>query len=802
MTRLALVLFLPFLVLGEIAFGQTHEVVKSIAALRAEETPRINGVLDEDCWQKAEKSGGFVQAEPHDGEPASESTYVQVCYDDEAVYVAITCMESEPDRIIKILTRRDRYSESDHVNLGIDSYHDHQTGYVFKTYVSGTQVDMHYFNDIAADDSWDGVWESGVKIGEDRWTVEYKIPFSCLRFPKKEAYTWGFYVSRYLTHNKETCRWIRIPSNQSGFVSKFGHLTGIENIDPPKHLEILPYTVSSGRTEPKSLGNPDGREFSGNVGVDLKYTLTSNLILDATINPDFGQIELDQIVLNLTNYETFFPEKRPFFLEGNKIFEPNNNDLFQLFYSRRIGKDPGCDGSAQYYFRRPTLTTILGALKLTGKTKKGTTIGFLNAVTQREKADFWHFDGYRTKGTIEPEANYNVIRLSQDVFRNSVIGIMTTAANQKGTLPSYAGGLDWNLRLWKESYDFVGQILGSRNGGKQSGFGYLTVLEKQGGEHWRGSICWFSLDRKIDTNRLGYMRRNDLEGGSIWAQYKTQKEFWIVRNSWNNFNLSYDSNLNGDRLDWGFNFNNSVELTNGWNVGGGFYSDLGETYADREVPSQILKIPVGRSGWIWANTDERKKICGGINFDMGNYWDGLSRSIDLWITMKPRSNFEVTLEPNWSHIWKVSRFVGYAQDSADLSWLYIFGEQEVSRAGLNIRETYTFNKNLSLQAYTQFFFVKGEYTDLKRFAPVDHFSPLGNIVNLSQFLGDFNRREFASNLILRWEYRPGSILYLVWTQGRYNYDPGGFDLRKDFSHLFNTISDNIFLVKANYWWNL
>jgi hypothetical protein len=801
-TGLALAFFLLFSILGKVTFGETEDSVKTINALRVEKAPKIDGVLDEDCWKRAEKSGGFVQAEPHDGEPATESTYVQACYDNEALYAAVTCMENEPERIIKILTRRDRFSESDCVNLGIDSYHDHQTGYMFKTYASGTQCDLYYFNDNSDDPSWDAVWESAVKIEKDCWTVEYKIPFSCLRFPKNENPTWGFYVSRFLSHNNETCRWVRIPSNQSGFVSKWGHLNGIENIDPPIHLEILPYAVSSEKTERERLGNPDGREFFGNVGVDLKYGLTSNLTLDATINPDFGQVEIDEIILNLSNYETFYPEKRPFFLEGNKIFEANNNDLCQLFYSRRIGKDPGEADSAEYYFHRPTATTILAAAKITGKTKKGTTIGFLNAVTDREEADFWHSSEFRTKKVIEPEANYNVIRLSQDIFKNSVIGVMSTAVNQKGRTPSYAGGLDWNLRFWKENYDFLGQILGSRNGGKERGFGYLTGLEKQGGEHWRGSVSWFYLDKKINTNRLGYTKRNDLQGGSVWIQYKTQKEFWIIRNSWNNFNLSYDCNLNNDVLDEGFNFNNSVELTNGWNVGGGFYSDLGETYTDWEVPSRLLKIPVGRSGWININTDERKKVFGGINCEIGNSWDGLSRTIVPWVTIQPRSNFELTLEPDWNHMWGISRLVGYAQDASDSSSLYIFGKQEVHRAGLDLRGIYTFTKNLTLQAYAQFFFAKGEYTNRNRFTPPDHFSPLGDIINFSQFRGDFHRREFASNLILRWEYRPGSILYLVWTQGRYYYDAGDFSLRKDFSHLFSTVPDNIFLIKVNYWWNL
>ncbi|HVP35867.1 MAG TPA: DUF5916 domain-containing protein [Terriglobales bacterium] len=801
-------LFLTFLFLISVSTNllanqAEEDSVKNITAFRINGGVKIDGVLDEDCWSKAEKSGGFVQSDPHDGEPATESTYVQVCYDNQALYVGVICMENEPEKIIKVLTRRDRFSSSDAVNVGIDSYHDHKTGYMFKAYSSGTQCDMYYYSDGNEDDSWDAVWESAVKIGKDRWTVEYKIPFSCLRFSKSDSYTWGFYVSRNLMHNQECDRWVRIPSNQAGYVSRWGHLTGIKDIDPPMHLEVLPYVVSTEKTEPERLGNPDGRELFGNVGVDIKYGLTPNLTLDATVNPDFGQVEIDEIVLNLSNYETFYPEKRPFFLEGSKIFEPIQTDLCQLFYSRRIGKDPGYSDSAEYYFSRPTSTTILAAAKITGKTKGGTTIGFLNAVTDREKADFWHINGFRTQRVIEPEANYNVIRLSQDIFNNSSIGIMSTAVNQKGKIPSYAGGLDWNLRFLKQNYSFVGQTYSSSNGENERGLGYLTALGKDGGKHWRGNIVWFYLDKKINTNSLGYMKRNDLQGGSTWIQYKTQKEAWIIRNSWNNFNLSYDANLNHDRLDWGFNFNSTVELKNGWTVEGGFYSDLGVTYTDWEIPPQIMKIPVGKSGWFDLNTDERKKISGGINLNVGNYWDGYQSAVNLWVTLKPRSNLEVTLEPNWLRMLDVSRFVGFAQDVADSSSsFYVFGKQAVDQTGLDLRGIYTFSRDLTVQLYTQFFFANNEYSNLERFFPVDRFSPLGDIFNFQQFRSDFHRREFASNLIVRWEYRPGSTIYLVWTQGRYNYETGEFNLRKDFSKLFNTNSDNIFLIKMNYWFNL
>jgi hypothetical protein len=784
-----------------LAEGKPEEEVKSINALKVEKAIKVDGLLDEECWQKAEKSGGFIQGDPHDGEPATESTYVQVCYDNAALYVAVTCMENEPEKIIKRLTRRDRFSEGDVVNLGIDSYHDHQTGYMFKTYTSGTQADLSYYNDILSDDKWDGVWESDVKIDKDRWIVEYRIPFSCLRFPKKEEHTWGFYVSRLIPHNSnEICRWVRVPSNQPGFISKFGHLKGIKGIEPPRHLEILPYAVSTEKTEAKRLGNTDGKEFSGNVGVDIKYGITSNLTLDATINPDFGQVEIDQIILNLSNYETFYPEKRPFFLEGSNIF---STPYFEFFYSRRIGKDPGYSDSAEYYFHRPTSTTILGAVKVTGKTKKGTTIGFLNAVTQREKADFWNFAGYRSNQTIEPEANYNAIRLSQDILKNSVIGIMTTAVNQKGVTPSYAGGLDWTIRFLKENYSFIGQIMGSRNGknSNEKGLAGKAGLYKDGGTHWTGGISGTYLDSTVDFNRLGFLRNNNTKGGDFWVAYKNQKQHWKIKSLSLNSNLGYSWSLNNKIISRYLNINTNFGLTNNWYLYGGYYGNLGWTYDVREVPQELYKTPAGYDWWLGFTTDQRKNISGEVIYEW-QQGSGSGKSLNLSVVFKPKSNLDFSLGPFWAHYLGTKRFAGYGQDASDSSWHYIFEEQEYKNAGLSFRTTYTFTKNLTVQLYSQLFFATGEYTNPKRFSPPDQFSPLDDIDNLSLFRGDFNMKEFASNLIMRWEYRPGSTIYLVWTQGRHNYDPGDLNLRKDVTKLFDTISDNVFLIKANYWWNL
>ena len=306
-----------FLIHNDLFAQKTDEdTVKNITAVRINGGAKIDGILDEDFWQKAPRSGEFTQYQPDEGKPASESTFVRVAYDDEALYVGMEMYDSEPDKIISRLTRRDREVQADLINVIVDSHHDHQTAYGFTVYSSGTQKDGYRFDDTNFDDSWDAVWESAAKKTNWGWTAELRIPFQCLRFACEENPTWGIYFSRQISRKNELDRWVYIPEKTNGFVSYFGHLKGLENITAPKRLEILPYAVSYEQTEAKTLGNPNGRDFFGNSGFDLKYGITSNITLNATVNPDFGQVEQDQTILNLSTFETEYPEKRPFFLEG------------------------------------------------------------------------------------------------------------------------------------------------------------------------------------------------------------------------------------------------------------------------------------------------------------------------------------------------------------------------------------------------------------------------------------------------------------------------------------------------------
>jgi hypothetical protein len=798
-------IFLFFLLLSHsdlFAQKTDGDTVKSITAVRINGGAKIDGILDEDFWQKASRSGDFTQYQPDEGKPATESTFVRVAYDDEALYVGMEMYDSEPEKIIDRLTRRDRAVQADLINVIVDSHHDHQTAYAFTVYVSGTQKDSYYYNDNSSDDSWDAVWESAAKRTNLGWTAELKIPFHCLRFACQENPIWGIYFSRQISRKNELDRWVYIPQKTSGFVSFFGHLKGLTGLTPPKRLEILPYAVSFEKTEAKSLGNSDGRDFFGNSGFDLKYGITSNITLDATVNPDFGQVEADQTVLNLSTFETFYQEKRPFFLEGFKIFETP----FQLFYSRRIGRPPSIEPeSVAYYIDKPASTTILGAGKITGKTRNGTSIGILEAVTQREKAEFLHLDGYRKTEVIEPEANYFVARFMQDIWKNSCLGIMATAVNQKSFDPAYTGGVDWTLRFHQGDYLCSGQMIGSRTALSNDGRGGAVGIEKEGGEHILGSLQIVYLNQKLDLNRLGYLQRADCKELSAWLQYKTTKKWWIVRKTWNNLNLDITDNLSGVRLTRGGNFNNSIELTNFWNLGGGTWLDFDTQYDDRETrggpPSPI---PIGQSWWFWLNTDSRKWWQLNPNIEGGDTRDGHYNYYGLWLSIQPKSNIEFSGGPGFTRSDGVSRWITYLTDENGKRTDDIFGEQHVRRFDMTIRGTWTFSKNLTLQIYAQPFMAAVDYRNFKKLIPPDRFEYVDTTVfKESDYQPDFNWKSFNSNVVLRWEYRPGSTLFLVWTQSREGYNTmGDFRFRRDWDNLFDTIPGNTFLIKLNYWWSI
>ncbi|HVP58790.1 MAG TPA: DUF5916 domain-containing protein [bacterium] len=771
--------------------------VKSIIAVRTNNHPRIDGLLSDAAWQRAPLVGGFITYSPEDGKAPSESTAFQVAYDDQALYVAMRMYDSQPDKIASRITRRDREQEADEAYVVIDSYHDHQTAYRFMVYASGTQRDVYYYNDTSSDASWDAVWESATAITKDGWTAEFRIPFDCLRFASGEKPVWGIAAGRYLSRKQEASRWPYIPESSGGFVSGLAHLQGLQNLRPPRQLELLPYGVSYRETKPEHPGGADQEDLVGNAGLDLRYGITPNITLTGTFNPDFGQVEADETVLNLSAFETFYPEKRPFFLEGSDIF----GTRFNLFYSRRIGRAPSLRvPDAAYFTDMPTATTILGAAKVTGKTQGGTTIGILEAATQRERAKYADSQGASHQAVVEPEANYFVGRLKRDVLRNSYVGLMATAANQKTLNPAYTGGADWILRFHNGDFATYGQVLGSSTAPDQRGWGGFGRLAKEGGQNFRAYIETQYLDPKVDLNRIGFLTRNSLEEYTAWAQYRTTKKWWIVQRSWNGIYADRTEDLDGLMQNYGCDLESDIQLTNFWTADVGGWVDFGKTYFDWETRGgPPVPIPLGQSWRVGFITDQRKwwtlnPLAGG-----GDSWDGHFNSYDIEISLKPKSNVELSLEPSFRTERHISRWLKAIIDTSG-NRQDIFGEQYNRRLQMTLRGTFTFSRDLTLQVYAQPFIAAVDYRRFKRLLPSETYEYVDKTVyDEAVERPDFNWKSFNSNVVLRWEYRPGSTLYLVWTQAREAHDTyGTLKLDRDLGGVFDAAAGNTFLVKANY----
>ncbi|MEZ5359328.1 MAG: DUF5916 domain-containing protein [Candidatus Zixiibacteriota bacterium] len=801
-----------------LAFAETIEnnrVIPEVKALRVNpHAPKIDGLLDDPIWNKPELDiiRDFTQRVPDEGKAPSESTHVAIVYDDNAIYFAVWMYDSEPDKIQRQLVRRDRYGEADRVAIRLDPFHDHQTGFGFEINCSGVMIDYTIFNDDHMDEDWDAVWESGVKIQPWGWTCEVKIPYHCLRFPELNEHTWGFDVVRWINRRNESDRWAFTPTKDAGFASNFGHLTGITGIKPARRLEIMPYAVSSLESGPKSIGNSDGKDYFNNTGVDIKYGVTSNLTLDVTVNPDFGQVELDSPVLNLSAFETYYSEKRPFFVEGSSLF----NTVYDLFYSRRIGRQPqgGVDDSTyNYSIDRPNATSIISAAKLTGKLANGTSIAFLNAVTANEKQEYnrniLNPDGEvigteNAFQTIEPKANYSVVRVKQDILKNSSIGIMLTNATQDTYHPSTTGGFDWRLQTNDNNWVFTGQSVFNRNDADNTGFATYCEILKNGGEHWRGEIYGGVKDRYYDLNRMGFSGRNSYRNFGYWIQYKTTQNWWIVRRSWSNFNGYFGWNYDGYNISKGGNYNFQIEFMNYWSWSGGIEMQADE-YDDYETRGNgIWEWPQKPTFSFWTDvtTDSRKNI-----YFSWNPGAGQDREGDWWASyigavIRPASNIEVHIGSNYHRTFNATRWV--TNDGTRS----VFGTLDKDQITPEISCNILFNRNLSLQVSAETLIAGLHYRDFREYKGGKEYIPLDPVAD-AETLNDLaglsrNVSSINSTFLLRWEFIPGSTLYLVWTRERYESDKtqDNLDVNRDIKRLFSGGADNVFLVKASYWWNI
>ena len=808
---------------------------------------RLDGEFGEAVWTRAVPVTEFVQRDPREGAPPSFGSEVRVAYDASFVYVAVRAFDREPDRIVGIRTRRDSPSPSDWIRVVIDSYHDRRTAYEFAVNPAGVKQDRYWFADGNSDQSWDAVWDVAVSRDAEGWKAEFRIPLSQLRFETGKRDTFGFGVIREIGRLNETSSWPLIAKSRTGFVSQLGELGGLQLSGGRKRLEVVPYGVAQVGTQPTDAGNPFDKspDPGGSVGADIKYALTPGLTMTATINPDFGQVESDPAVVNLTAFETFYPERRPFFVEssGNLRFDLDCNDgaCTGLFYSRRIGRQPhgSPDAPDGGFASVPLQTTIIGAAKLTGRAG-AFSVGALGAVTAEEQASL-SFGVRRAAETVEPLTNYALVQAKREWANQSSLGFMLTNTARRitpdvGFLPFAAttGGVNWDWRLKDPRYSVTGYWSGSAVQGSaeaidalqqspvhyfqrpdaghleydptstsMSGHAGMVGFQKIGGQKVRFSFVGTYKTPGFDVNDVGYLRRADAIQQSSWAQFRWDAPTKLYRSVRLNLNQWAGWNFGGDKRFTGANVNAHVTLLSNWSAGAGFNLE-GAGIDDRSTrggPAMLSKQ--GANVWYYVESDGRKAVHGGW---MGFYFRDETGST-AW-----RADPQVEWRP--TSFLALSLGVGFEKMNEDTQWVdniegpsstrYIFGRIRQTTIGLPVRFNYTITPSLSVQIYAEPFVSAGAYGDFKELVR-PRATPFASQFDAAGYAGnpDFNYQSFRSTNVLRWEFKPGSALYVVWQQGREDASgTGRFRFRQDVGGLFGIPASNVFLVKFSYWLNL
>ena len=837
----------------------------------------LDGRLDDAAWQLAPLHADFWQRSPKEGQPPAYRTEFRIIYDDHAIYVGLRAFDPQPDQIRARLHRRDLASHADWLGVILDSYHDRRTGFGFAVNAAGVQRDVLLYDDNAEDAGWDAVWSSAVAIDGDGWTAELRLPLGQLRFSGKPDQIWGVQVLRLVGRLGEQSLWSPSPSTSPGFVSNFGELSGISGVRPSRRIELLPY-LSGGIAR---ISHDDGDPFhgavdpTGNLGLDARIGLGSAFTITATVNPDFGQVEADPSQVNLSANETFFPEKRPFFLEGTDNFQfglgtgDGDGSFDALFYSRRIGARPHGEAEGDYV-DSPGGTAIYGAAKLSGKTASGWAIGVLEAVTAEESAEIDDGSGHRSTAVVEPLTNYAVARVKRD-FRGgkTSVGAALTSVVRKldGTGledelhdRAFTGGANLRHRFRDDTWSTSLRLAGTWvHGSKEAllatqqlvrhnfqrpdadhleldpdrtslaGGAVMFDIGKDGGKGWHYGLGGDVRTPGFEANDLGF------HGG---ADYLIQFGFLDYRreqpsehfSSWRiNVNQFAVSDFEGNLDSVGANVNGGFQLTNFWGGYAGIFADdnLLDTGILRGGPALAVDPSYGMFGGLHSDGRKDVSFSAGLNLARtpsdGSHRIGLETGLSAQI----RSNLELSLDGFIAWREDGTQFVADPIDGA-MTQQYLFATLAQRELALTLRGSWTFTPDLSLQVYAQPFLSVGAYRGYKLAAVMNggthaasyaaRFTELdrgqlqfdGGALGIDQDRDgaadyvidtpDYNYRALRSTVVLRWQYRPGSSAFLIWSQGR---DSRALDrdlqFGRDLSGLVNAEGEHVILFKVNYW---
>jgi hypothetical protein len=830
--------FAPILVLA---------AVPHLAAVRTQQTPNVDGRLDDAVWRSVVGSEGFTQKFPDEGRSPSDRTTVRVLYDDDALYIAFDCEQSHAPLVAR-LTRRDRQIEADFVEIDVDTRRDGTSAFQFRVNAAGVLSDAILFNDTDSSADWDENWEAATARTEHGWSAEFRIPLRILRFSALPVQDWGFQARRYISMRQETDEWAFIPRDTAGEVSHYGRLDDLSALEPGHPLELRPFVLGRVRQrDPVDSMLASGTDFAGSAGLDLKWHVTQNLTLDATFNPDFAQVEADQVLLNLTNYEIEFPEKRPFFLEGIDTF----STPIQVLYTRRIGHVPLAPvlPAGEMLVDVPDPAPIYAAAKLVGNVGRRLTLGVLSAVTGREDVQGQPMSGSASTLLADPVSMFNVLRLKRAIGENAHVGFIASAANRfepdaaypemsTGRLcPSgdtvaagsrcfhdaYVGGIDGRWRSPSGTYAMTGQVIGSMidqgpsrqfldgtivSSGDASAGGEFTFT-KEGGKHWVGDLGYEGYGRKLDYNDLGYMYRQNLHHVFLDAYYRTLDPWWRTLETKSGIELYDRENLDGLKLARGYQINTHGKFTNFWS----YFVELHYREAhfdDREIGDGTALERDGLIGLeLSLHTDPRRRVSFDVSTQTQFIFDGFHFEGDFGITLRLHPQLDLDILPTVTRDVGEPRYFGAGVQPGE----YVFGKLDATSVGTTLRATYTFTPRLTLQTYAQLFLASLHYADFSSYQsdptgrrPAIRISDLQPgatpMCPVGTSCTDTEEGALNVNVVLRWEYRLGSTMFLVYTRSQVpkvallpNQMSG-----LDFDAVRRGPASQAFLLKLSYWW--
>jgi hypothetical protein len=848
---------------GSDGHAERHLVARTLAP--AQVPPVLDGRLDDPAWLAADSATAFVQMAPRAGEPASFPTVVRLLYVGATIYVGIRAQDPEPEAIMGRLTRRDRASVSDWLYIAFDSRHDLTTAFVFGVNPRGVKRDFTTVDGQRDDLNWDAVWEVATHTDEAGWSAEFRIPASVLRYASGTD-RWGFQAIRIVGRTGEYALWAPYKPDETRKVARFGVLTGMAGLRQPKKLELLPYLAA------RHGGNQEAAR-AGNAGVDAKYQVSSDLTLDLTLNPDFGQVEADPSQVNLTVFETFFPEKRPFFLEGAELYRfslglgDSEGDREQLFYSRRIGRAPQLPvPSSGTILVRPSATAIPAAAKLSGRLSGGWSLGALAAVTAREEAQIIDTEGQTIQRIVEPRTGYAVVRSQRDAHGGRTrIGAMVTSVHREGVpagrplLPgtAYSGGVEVSHRWGAGNWLAAGHLYGSHVRGTPeailrlqraparyfqrpgaphlsldsaathlAGWGAMYQAGKMAGR-WRGGFAGQVRSPGVELNELGYLRDADRITSVLWAGYREFRPGRLFRDRGLSLSAWEDRTLGWEQTSANVRLSGDGQFLNFWNAFAAVtYAAGGDDPRALRGGPAVRTLPRIQTS-LMVRTDSRRKsvLQASVMLQREKESGGGALHLSQGITAHPVAAAAVSVQTFYARQRDPWQYVG--QPAAPNGQIrYLAAELLQHTLGGSARVDWAFSPALTLQVYAQPFVSAGRYEGFKvwenpraqryqdRLRRVDAVSlnpgeaqrridmDGDEVPDITIPNPDFTLRAFDLNAVARWEFRPGSTLFVAWSHHRSGHEVDGrFRGPRELGDVFSLPGRNVFLVKVSHWIN-